>query len=247
MKIAALIPARLSATRFHAKLLADIRGKTVIRRTYESVVATGLFDSVIVVADDPRLVSEIERTGGDAILSRGVFDSGTDCIAEVAADLDADIIVNVQGDEPFVQGDPLRKLVELFSGPDGGSIQVASPVQLLTDSQLIGDPDFVKVAMDSSSNALFFSRSVIPYPRNKQVAIPYYEHIGVYAFRKQALMDFATWQPTPLELAERIECLRFLEYGIPIRMVITAYMGVEIDTPGDIDRAEQLMDRMGWE
>jgi 3-deoxy-manno-octulosonate cytidylyltransferase (CMP-KDO synthetase) len=156
------------------------------------------------------------------------------------------VFVNVQGDEPFVQKEPLKQLLDLFKGADGDSVQVASLVQLLTDLELIKDPNYVKVALDKKNNALFFSRSVIPYPRNKEIEIPYYEHIGVYAFRKQALMDFTNWPMTPLEAAEKVECLRFLEYGVPMRMAVTQYMGVEIDTPEDIVRAEVLMKKNGW-
>jgi 3-deoxy-D-manno-octulosonate cytidylyltransferase len=246
MKVIALIPARLGATRFPAKLLAPLKGKSVIRRTYESTVGMGLFDEVIVVTDSAEIFDEIVKHGGKAVRSKREFESGTDRIAEVAADMDADVFVNVQGDEPFVQKEPLAQLLELFKGKDGNDVQVASLVQLLTDQALIDDPNYVKVAMDMNNNALFFSRSVIPYPRNKEIAIPYYEHIGVYAFRKQALMDFTNWPMTSLEAAERVECLRFLEHGVPMRMAITQYMGVEIDTPEDIIRAEQLMMKNKW-
>jgi len=247
MKSIALIPARLGATRFPAKLLAPLKGKTVIRRTYESAVNTGLFDEVIVVTDSDEILNEITKHGGKALKSRGVYESGTDRIAEIAKDLQADIFVNVQGDEPFVQKEPLAQLLDLFRGAHGDQVQVASLVQRLNDPWLIKDPNYVKVAMDLNNNALFFSRSVVPYPRNTELDIPYYEHIGVYAFRKEALMNFTNWPITPLEAAEKVECLRFLEHGVPMRMAITQYMGVEIDTPEDIIRAEQLMDKNGWE
>lgn len=246
MKAIALIPARLGATRFPAKLLAPLKGKSVIRRTYESAVGTGLFDEVIVVTDSDEIMAEIANHGGKAVKSKREYESGTDRIAEVAADMDADIFVNVQGDEPFVQREPLAQLLDLFKGADGNSVQVASLVQQLTDEALIQDPNYVKVALDLNNNALFFSRSVIPYPRDKKVNIPYYEHIGVYAFRKQALMNFTNWPMTPLEAAEKVECLRFLEHGVPMRMAVTQYMGVEIDTPEDIVRAEELMAKNGW-
>ena len=119
-------------------------------------------------------------------------------------------------------------------------------MQRLTDPALINDPNYVKVALALNNDALFFSRSVVPYARNQDLDIPYYEHIGVYAFRKEALLSFTNWPMTPLEAAEKVECLRFLEHGIPMRMAITHYMGVEIDTPGDIIRAEQLMEKNGW-
>ena len=246
MKAIALIPARLGATRFPAKLLAPLRGKSVIRRTYESAVKTGLFDSVIVVTDSNEILNEIIKNDGTAVKSKHEYESGTDRIAEVAAGMDADIFVNIQGDEPFVQKEPLAQLLRLFTSADGDAVQVASLVQRLTEPGFIKDPNYVKVALDLNNNALFFSRSIIPYPRDTTVDIPFYEHIGVYAFRKQALMNFTQWPVTPLEAAEKVECLRFLEYGVQIRLAITQYMGVEIDTSADMIRAEELMDQNGW-
>lgn len=242
MKIAALIPARLGATRFPAKLLAEIKGKTVIRRTYESAFNTGLFNEVIVVTDSDEIQAEIEKYGGRVERSTGEYESGTDRIAEIASRLDADVFLNVQGDEPFVQKEPLQQVLEVFADE---TVQVASIVQVLTDPASIADPNYVKVALDLSNNAIFFSRSPIPYHRDKSVAVNYYEHIGVYAFRKPALMKFTQLPQSPLEKAEKIECLRFLENGIPMRMVITQYMGVEIDMPEDIAKAEAFMQRMG--
>lgn len=241
MRAIALIPARLGATRFPKKLLAEIKGKTVIRRTYESAVNTGLFDEVVVVTDSDEIREEIEKYGGKAVMSKGTYESGTDRIAEIAMDMDADVFVNVQGDEPFVQKQPLEVLLDVFKGEAGAGVQVASLVQELKEKEFIEDPNYVKVALDLNQNALFFSRSVIPYPRNQEIATIWYEHIGVYAFRKKALMDFTTWPMTPLESAEKIECLRFLEHGVPMKMVVTNYMGVEIDTPEDLVRAEQYM------
>ena len=242
MKVVALIPARLGATRFPRKLLAVLNGKTVIRRTYESAMATGLFDEVLVVTDSDEILEEIISNGGKAVKSKGEYESGTDRIAEAAVAMDADVFVNVQGDEPFVQAEPLRQVLSLFHDE---TVQVASLVQELKEQAFIDDPNYVKVALDLKQNAIFFSRSVIPYPRSKDTPITYYEHIGVYAFRKQALMDFTGWQPTPLELAEKVECLRYLEHGMPMRMVVTQYMGIEIDTPEDLTRAESFMNARG--
>ena len=160
---------------------------------------------------------------------------------EAVQEMQVDIVVNVQGDEPFVQRQPLEKLLEVFEGESGKTVRVASLMQVLTEQKLIGDPNYVKVAVDKNSNALFFSRSVIPYPRDPHVAKTYYEHIGVYAFRKEALLQFTGWPASPLEAVEKIECLRYLENGIPLKMVVTEYMGVEIDTPEDLERAERIM------
>jgi 3-deoxy-manno-octulosonate cytidylyltransferase (CMP-KDO synthetase) len=238
MKKIAMIPARYAATRFPGKLMQLLGGKPVIRHTYEATVATGLFDEVIVVTDSEIIFTEIMAAGGNAIMSKFEHESGSDRIAEAAADLDVDIIVNVQGDTPFVKTDPLQKLLQQF---DDASVQVASLMQMLTKQEEIEDPNFVKVAVDKNMNSLFFSRSVIPYPRAKNYPTIFYEHIGVYAFRKQALMNFTHWPITPLEAAEKIECLRYLENGIPLRMIVVDYMGVEIDTPEDLERAGKLL------
>ncbi len=234
----ALIPARYAATRFTGKLMADLGGKTVITRTYESTVGTGLFDEVIVVTDSDIIYNEITSHGGVAVMSKQEHESGSDRIAEAAKDMKVDIVVNVQGDTPFVKKEPLEKLLLQFGD---STVQVGSLMQELKEQQFIEDPNYVKVAVDKNNNALFFSRSVIPYPRNKNLAITYYEHIGVYAFRKETLLNFTGWPVSPLEDAEKIECLRYLENGVPIRMVITGYMGVEIDTPEDLERAAKLI------
>jgi 3-deoxy-manno-octulosonate cytidylyltransferase (CMP-KDO synthetase) len=238
MKVCALIPARFEATRFRGKLMQLLAGKTVIRHTYESTIATGLFDQVVVVTDSEIIFNEITHAGGMAVRSLGQHESGSDRIAEAAAGMDVDIIVNVQGDTPFVKKEPLEKLLAVFND---ASVQVASLMQVLHKEEEINDPNFVKVAVDKNMNALFFSRSVIPFPRDKNVSVTYYEHIGVYAFRKQALLNFTKWPATPLESAEKIECLRYLENGIPLKMVVTEYMGIEIDTPDDLVKAARLL------
>lgn len=241
VKIVALIPARYAATRFPGKLMQVLGNKTIIRHTYDNTVATGLFDEVYVVTDSDIIYNEIVNNGGNAIMSKKEHESGSDRIAEAVADMKVDIVVNVQGDTPFVKKDPLKKLLDVFLGEAGMSVQVASMMQVLTKQSEIDDPNFVKVAVDKNMNSLMFSRSVIPYPRNKETTATYYEHIGVYAFRKKALMNFTQWAITPLESAEKIECLRYLENGIPLKMVVVDYMGVEIDTPEDLDKAQKLI------
>lgn len=237
-KIGAFIPARYAATRFPAKLMQALGAKTVIRHTYDNTVATGLFNEVYVVTDSEIIFNEITSHGGKALMSKKEHQSGSDRIAEAIEHLAIDIVVNVQGDEPFVKKEPLEKLIAVFKDD---KVQVASLMQALTHTDLIADPNYVKVAVDKNSNALFFSRSVIPYPRNTELAITYYEHIGVYAFKKQALLDFTNWPISPLEAAEKIECLRYLENGVSIKMLVTSYMGIEIDTPEDLIKAAALL------
>lgn len=239
--VIAMIPARYAATRFPAKLMQPLGDKTVIRHTYDNSKATGLFDDVIVVTDSDIIYKEITGNGGKAIMSKKEHESGSDRIAEAIVDLDVDIVVNVQGDEPFVKKEPLQKLLNVFTGEDGKKVQVASLMQVLKEQKFIEDPNYVKVVVDKKMNSLLFSRSVVPYARNKDIAITYYEHIGVYAFRKKALLDFTSWPMTPLEAAEKIECLRYLENGVPLKMVVTDYMGVEIDTPEDLERAAKYL------
>ena len=237
-KIGAFIPARYAATRFPAKLMQMLGDKSVIRHTYDNTKATGLFDEVYVVTDSEIIFNEIVTNGGKAIMSKREHESGSDRIAEAIENLDIEIVVNVQGDEPFVKREPLEKVLACFKDP---TVQVASLMQVLANPACIEDPNYVKVAVDKNWNALFFSRSVIPYPRSTETAITYYEHVGVYAFKKQALIDFTNWPISPLEAAEKIECLRYLENGVSIKMAVTNYMGVEIDTPEDLIKAAALL------
>ena len=233
-----MIPARYAATRFPAKLMQMLGDKTVILHTYDNTVATNLFDEVMVVTDSEIIFNEIINNGGKAVMSIKEHQSGSDRIAEAIEKIEVDIVVNVQGDEPFVQKEPLEKLLNVFTDE---KVEVASLMQELKEEKFINDPNYVKVAVDKNMNALFFSRSPIPYHRDKNTTPVYYEHIGVYAFRKQALLNFTAWPVTPLEAAEKIECLRYLENGVPLKMVVTQYMGIEIDTPEDLVRAASLL------
>jgi len=213
------------------KILGD---KTVIRHTYENTVATLLFDEVIVVTDSLVIFKEITENGGYAIMSREEHESGSERIAEAAADIDADVIINVQGDEPFVKKEPLQNLLQIFQNDDRNLVEVASLMHKINDENLINDPNTVKVAVDKSFNALLFSRSVIPFYRDKNVTAIYYKHIGIYAYRKNALMNFTKWKSTPLELSEKLEQLRYLENGIRIKMILTNESPISIDTPEDL-------------
>ncbi|MFT4203695.1 MAG: 3-deoxy-manno-octulosonate cytidylyltransferase [Chitinophagaceae bacterium] len=242
MKKFALIPARYDSTRFPGKLMKILGDKTVIRHTYENTVATQLFDDVFVATDSPVIYDEIVSHGGKAVMSKGVHESGSDRIAEAVADMDVDIVLNVQGDEPFVQKEPLEKLLQAFEGESGKTVQVASLMRRFSDLEMVKEASNVKVVVDLDNNSLLFSRSPIPFPRDTTINIPYYHHVGVYAFRKRALMDFTRWEITPLEAAEKIECLRYLEHGIPLKMVLIDAMGIGIDTPEDLERAKKKME-----
>ncbi|MGZ5190692.1 MAG: 3-deoxy-manno-octulosonate cytidylyltransferase [Flavisolibacter sp.] len=237
MKKIAMIPARYEASRFPGKLMQKLGNQTIIATVFEATRNTGLFDDVVVVTDSDIIFEEIKSLGGNPLRSKKQHESGTDRIAEAVSDMDVDIILNVQGDTPFIKKEPLEKLLKLF---EDETVQVASLMQEITDEQTINDPNRVKVCVDKKMNSLFFSRSVIPYARAKTNII-YYEHIGVYAFRKKALLEFTSWPVTPLEDAEKIECLRFLENGISLRMAVTEYIGLSIDTPADLQKARALI------
>ena len=241
MKIIAVIPARYASTRFPAKLMQDLGGKTVITRTYEAAVGTGLFDDVFVVTDSDIIYNEIIANGGKAIRSIKEHESGSDRIAEAVETLDVDIVVNVQGDEPFINKEPLVEVLEVFKADTVHEIDLASLMMHITDWSDIENPNNVKVIVDQKQFALYFSRSVIPYPRDKEAGAKYYRHIGIYAFRKHALLDFYRLPMQTLEASEKLEQLRYLEYGKKIKMVETAHAGIGIDTPEDLEKARQML------
>lgn len=240
LKIIAMIPARYAASRFPGKLMQDLHGKTVIRRTYEAARDTGLFSAVYVVTDSDTIFSEITGFGGKAIMSKKEHECGSDRIAEAVENMDVDIVVNVQGDEPMIDAESLRKVLEVFSGRDAGKIDLASLKAPLVDKEDIQNPNNVKVITNKDGFALYFSRSPIPYPRDPESGVTWYKHIGIYAFRKNALMDFYRLPMLELEATEKIECLRYLEYGKNIKMVETTVKGVGIDTPEDLEKARKL-------
>jgi 3-deoxy-manno-octulosonate cytidylyltransferase (CMP-KDO synthetase) len=241
MRTIAMIPARYAATRFPYKLMQPLGNKTVIRTTYENTVATNLFDDVFVVTDHQIIFDEITAHGGKAIMSIAQHESGSDRIAEAIANIEVDIVLNVQGDEPFVSKDILEKLIAVFANDDEQKIKIASPIRKITDPAQISNPNIVKVAVDKNMNSLLFSRSVIPYHRDQDTTPTYYEHVGVYAYRKEALLQFTTWEMTTLEAAEKIECLRFLENGMQLRMVEIEGEIVKIDVPEDLAKAEAYL------
>jgi len=242
MKIIAVIPARYASTRFPAKLMQDLGGKTVITRTYQAAVETALFDDVFVVTDSDLIYDEIVANGGKAIMSIKEHESGSDRIAEAIENLDVDIVVNVQGDEPFINKEPLAAVLEVFKNDVAHEIDLASVMMNITDWEDIENPNNVKVIVDQKDFALYFSRSVIPYPRDKEAGVKYYRHIGIYAFRKHALLDFYKLPMQSLEASEKLEQLRYLEYGKKIKMVLTSHAGIGIDTPEDLEKAKRLLE-----
>ncbi|AZI67954.1 3-deoxy-manno-octulosonate cytidylyltransferase [Kaistella daneshvariae] len=240
MKIIAVIPARYEATRFPGKLMQKLGDKTVISTTYQNVVDTQLFDEVFVATDSEIIFNEIQSLGGKAVMT-GQHETGSDRIAEAVQNIECDIVVNVQGDEPFLKTEPLKKLISVFNFDVEKQISLASLKIKLSRKNEIENANNVKVITDGDGFALYFSRSVIPYTRGKMEDTEYFKHIGVYAFRKEALQQFAHLPMKPLEIAEKIECLRYLEYGMKIKMIETDFVGVGIDVPEDLEEARRLL------
>lgn|SRR5690606_10384986 len=234
MKSVALIPARMGATRFPAKLVADLCGKPLIARTYLSTVETGVFDEVMVVTDHQDIAEIIEREGGKVFISQREHQSGSDRIAEAAQHMDADVVVNVQGDEPFQDKKSLQDLVAAF---EDEQVEVASMMSRLTDPSQIDNPNVVKVVVDRQGFALYFSRSPLPYKRNTEIEIPVYKHIGIYAYRRATLLRFTQLEKSALEMVEMLEQLRLLENGIRIRMIESNHQAVAVDTEQDLQKA----------
>ncbi len=218
--------------------MQDLSGKPVIVRTYEAAVQTNLFDEVYVVTDNSIIFNTITEAGGKALMSIKEHECGSDRIAEAVVDMEVDIIVNVQGDEPFIDAQSLTDVLEVFKTDTALEIDLASLMVKIEEKEEIENPNTVKVIVDNRNFALYFSRSPIPYPRAASSKTHYYKHKGIYAFRKSALMDFQRLPMLSLEATEKIEAIRYLEYGKKIKMVETVVSGIEIDTPEDLKRAQ---------
>jgi 3-deoxy-manno-octulosonate cytidylyltransferase (CMP-KDO synthetase) len=236
VKIAALIPARYASTRLPAKLVQDLGGFSLIQRTYQSTLATGVFDEVCVVTDHTHIQDQILAIGGKVILSKKEHESGSDRIAEALDEVEADLIVNVQGDEPFQDAKTLRDLVAAFANHE---VKVASLMCKLAADQ-VENPNCVKVVVDEQQRAIYFSRSPIPYNREGN-QLSYWKHIGVYAYRRELLLQFTSWSKGTLEQIEMLEQLRLLERGVSIQMVETSHQSIAIDTMEDLVKARNFL------
>lgn len=239
MKIIAVIPARYASTRFPAKLMHDLGGKTVILTTYEAAVRTELFDDVFVATDSDIIFNEVVNHGGKAIMSQKNHESGSDRIAEAVEHMDVDVVLNIQGDEPFINKKPLEDLIAVFKNDNNKQVDLASLMFQISDKEEINNPNNVKVIVNQQGFALYFSRAVIPFPREENVGVRYMKHIGIYAFRKEALLDFYKLPMLSLEASEKLEQLRYLEYGKRIKMIETIHGSIGIDTPEDLEQARK--------
>ena len=239
MKVIAMIPARYEASRFPGKLMKDLAGKSVILRTYEATVNSNIFDDVFVVTDSELIFNEIVLNGGKAIKSSKIHETGSDRIAEAVEAIDTDIVVNVQGDEPFTKKESLKKLLNVFKNSSQRNIDIASLMIKIEDIDEINNPNNVKVVTDEENFAMYFSRAPIPFQREKSEAV-YFKHIGIYAFRKNALLKFTKLPMNKLEAIEKLENLRFLANGMSVKMVETNEVAIGIDTPEDLEKANKI-------
>ncbi|MBI3784107.1 MAG: 3-deoxy-manno-octulosonate cytidylyltransferase [Deltaproteobacteria bacterium] len=240
-RVVVIIPARYESTRLPGKPLAVIDGKPMIQRVYERARGIPGIDSVLVATDDQRIAAVIRDCGGAAVMTRSTHVSGTDRIAEAAAALDAEVIVNVQGDLPFLQPSMVADAVDLLRGDSAVPMAtIKTPIRQRAEME---NPNVVKVVTDRDGYAIYFSRSPIPFWRDTVPAsVLGYKHLGVYAYRRDFLLTFTRLAPTPLEQAEKLEQLRALESGFRIKVAETAGgLGVEVDTPEDLERARAVV------
>ncbi len=235
----AVIPARYESSRFPGKALAPLAGKPMVQHVVERVRRAARVARVLVATDDERIRRAVEELGGEAVLTRREHQSGTERVAEVAAQVAAPIYLDVQGDEPLIEPAALDDLVEALE--EDASVQVATLATPLRDLKDVMDPNIVKVVFDFDANALYFSRAPIPWVRDAAAGPRHFKHLGVYAFRREALLDFPTLPPGELERREQLEQLRWLENGWRIRVAETTYDAVSVDTPEDLARVEKLL------
>lgn len=246
MKYIAVIPARYASTRFPGKPLAMLGGKTVIQRVYEQV--TKVIPNAYVATDDERIYHAVEGFGGNAIMTRNDHKSGTDRIEEAVENIgsDADIVVNIQGDEPFIHPSQIETVCRQFDNP---VTQIATLGKPFTDMKSVDNPNSPKIVTDCNGFALYFSRSVIPFVRGMEhrqwlAHYPFLKHLGIYAYRRDVLKEITQLPQSPLELAESLEQLRWLQYGYRIRVGTTDIETVGIDTPADLEQAEKMLQQI---
>jgi 3-deoxy-manno-octulosonate cytidylyltransferase (CMP-KDO synthetase) len=239
LQIVAVIPARFASTRFPGKPLADLDGRPMIAHVYERTARCRSLSQVIVATDDRRIADAVRGFGGEVRMTRADHTTGTDRLAEVAATLDADIVVNVQGDEPTIAPEAIEAAVQpFFADPE---LQIATLYHRIEDPADLHNPNVVKVVLDRAGFALYFSRAPIPFTQVAGGWPPLHKHIGLYAYRRKALLILAALEPTPLERAESLEQLRALEHGIRIKAVESTFQSVHVDTPADLERVRQLI------
>ena len=238
MRILGIIPARFSSTRFPGKPLIDIGGKTMIRRVYEQAKKATTLSDVIVATDDQRIYDEVLSFGGKVVITSPHHQNGSERCAEASINISADAVINIQGDEPFIHPEQIDTLASLFVDP---ACQIGTLIKVCNDKTLLEKPSIIKVTVDKNFKALYFSRSMIPYLRNADTDTTFYKHIGIYGYRIDVLKEITKLKPTPLELAESLEQLRWLENGYSIQTALTTYESISIDVPEDLERVKSLI------
>jgi 3-deoxy-manno-octulosonate cytidylyltransferase (CMP-KDO synthetase) len=238
MKVLGVIPARYASTRFEGKALADILGKPMIQRVYERAINAKTVNELVVATDDQRIFDTVKNFGGKVIMT-SQHPTGTDRIAEVARNSDTDIIVNIQGDEPLIEPAMIDEAVQPLL--DDTTVDLSTLVHRINSEEEYRNPNVVKVAVTRSGFAMYFSRSPIPYVKSNTGNIPIYRHVGLYVYRRYALLDFAQKPPAPFETSEGLEQLRFLENGYRMKVVETQYSSIGVDTPDDLEKVKKMM------
>ena len=238
MSTIALIPARYAATRLPGKVLADIAGKPMLQHVYERTRQAKTVGRVLVATDDPRIRETVESFGGEALMTSPHHLSGTDRLAEAAQNLECEVVVNVQGDEPMIEPEVIDTAVQPLL--DDPALRMSTLKVEITDEQDIYDPNIVKVVTDRDGFALYFSRHPLPFPRNPAHG-HWYQHIGLYVYRRDFLLEYSRWEPTPLQLTEQLEQLKVLERGYRIKVLPTSHPTVGVDTPEDLERVRRMM------
>ncbi len=247
MNVICVIPARYGSARFPGKPLTLIGQKPMIRWVYERAVTATKIDRVLVATDDERIASVVRSFGGEAVLTPSELPSGTDRVAAAAKDENADVVINLQGDEPFIKADLLDALAQVFE--EHPEVQIATPIKRIESDHDLFDPNLVRVVKDKNGWALFFTRATIPYlrdigDRTKWLNnFPFFKHVGVYAYRKDFLMKMTHWSQSLLEKAEKLEQLRVLENGGKIFTIETDYESVSVDTPEDLKRVNRIIEK----
>jgi len=240
----AVIPARFASSRFPGKALAPLAGKPMVQHVYDRVRRAQSISQVVVATDDDRIAQAVRAFGGEVVMTRPDHRSGTERVAEVATHVAAEVYVNVQGDEPVIEPAAIDAAVEALTGDD--SVRVSTLCVAIQEPADVVNPNVVKVVADFDGNALYFSRAPIPWVRDQEAKdwhahVRHSKHLGLYVFRREALVEFATLPPGDLEKVEQLEQLRLLENGIPIRVVETEHDSVSVDTPEDVSRVEALL------
>ena len=239
-KILGVIPSRYASSRLPGKPLLEISGKTMVEHVYRRALASGIFFRVVVATDDRRVYEAVEKFGGDVVMTSPDHPDGSSRVAEVARNIDTDYVVNIQGDEPMIPPEIIDRLAKAFEAES--DLKMAT-MKVLMREEDYNNPAAVKVVTDNNGYALYFSRSLMPYPRNKTEHYKVYKHVGIYAYRRDFLLQYAALAPTELEKTESLEQLRVLENGYKIKVLESDFQGIGVDTPEDLAAVNELLSK----